>query len=138
MMGSAASSWFWIWSTLVVIGFALLGYLAYRMVRSRGPGTAPARTRAARRILDERFARGEIDEAEYRPPHGPAMNPVPISRRRALLLGGLGTAMMLTGATGWVATAATVAGPVGSPAPPARSCSSRLCSTVAAAGWRSS
>lgn len=66
MMGTAASSWFWIWPTLVVIGLALLGYLAYRMIRGRGSGTAPDRTRAARRILDERFARGEIDEGEYR------------------------------------------------------------------------
>ena len=33
------------------------------------------------------------------------MNPVPISRRRALALGGLGTAALVAGATGWIATA---------------------------------
>ena len=63
MMGTAMMSWFWIWPTLVVVGLALLGYLAYRLMRN--PGGAPSGTGSARRILDERFARGEIDEEEF-------------------------------------------------------------------------
>ena len=61
MMGTAAMSWFWIWPTLVAIGLALLGYVAYRTVGSREPARPPAR-----RILDERLARGEIDADDYR------------------------------------------------------------------------
>ena len=64
MMATAASSWFWIWPTLVVLGSALLGYLGYRMIGSRPENRDTAGT--ARRILDERFARGEIDEGDYR------------------------------------------------------------------------
>ncbi len=66
MMGTAAMSWFWIWPTLVVIGLALLGYLAYRTVQSRGPERPAVRSGSARRILDERLARGEIDAEDYR------------------------------------------------------------------------
>jgi putative membrane protein len=64
MMGTAMMSWFWIWPTLVVIGLALLGYLAYRLTRN--PGGARSGTGSARRILDERLARGEIDEDDYK------------------------------------------------------------------------
>ena len=66
MMGTTATTWFWIWPTLVVIGLGLLGYLAYRMAQRRDPDGAPPQTGSARRILDERFARGEIDEDDYR------------------------------------------------------------------------
>ena len=66
MMGTAAMTWFWIWPTLVALGLVLLGYLAYRMVQSRNPDSPPDRSGSARRILDERFARGEIEEADYR------------------------------------------------------------------------
>jgi len=65
MMGTTTMSLFWIWPTLVVVGLALLGYLAYRMIRDR-PGRAPAGTGSARQILDERLARGEIDAEDYR------------------------------------------------------------------------
>lgn len=65
MMGTAAMSWFWIWPTLVVLGLVLLGYLSYRLIRSR-PGSPPVQGGSARRILDERFARGEIEEDEFR------------------------------------------------------------------------
>ncbi|GAY07666.1 hypothetical protein [Pseudonocardia sp. N23] len=61
MMATTAASWFWIWPTLAVIGLALLGYVAYRMAQSREPGRP-----SARRILDERLARGEIDADDYR------------------------------------------------------------------------
>ncbi|MCX6466473.1 MAG: SHOCT domain-containing protein [Pseudonocardiales bacterium] len=61
--------WSWIWPTLVVIGLVLLGYLAYRLVQNRRPGAdtaAVAGPTSARQILDERYARGEIDDEEYR------------------------------------------------------------------------
>lgn len=59
---------FWIWPVLVLIGVVLLGYLAYRLVQNRqpGPGAMVGSPGSARRILDERYARGEIDEQEYR------------------------------------------------------------------------
>lgn len=59
-MGTTMMSWFWIWPTLVVVGLALLGFLAFRLMRN--PGGAASGTGSARRILDERSARGEIDE----------------------------------------------------------------------------
>ena len=51
----------WVWPLLIVIGLGLLGYVAIRLVRDGSPASD-----AARRILDDRFARGEIDEQEYR------------------------------------------------------------------------
>ncbi|WP_250549450.1 SHOCT domain-containing protein [Pseudonocardia sp. H11422] len=59
------TGWFWIWPTLVLIGLGLLGYLTYQLVQGRGTGS-PAGASSARQILDERYARGEIDEQEYR------------------------------------------------------------------------
>ena len=66
MMGTAMMGWFWIWPTLVVLGLVLLGYLAYRLTVGRSASGAPGDAESARRILDERFARGEIDEGDYR------------------------------------------------------------------------
>ena len=66
MMGTITMSWFWIWPTLVIIGLVLLGYLAYRIVQTRGPERSAARTGSTRRILDEHLARGEIDADDYR------------------------------------------------------------------------
>lgn len=66
MMGTAAMSWFWIWPTLVVLGLVLLGYLAYRLTIGRPATGTSGNAESARRILDERFARGEIDEDDYR------------------------------------------------------------------------
>ena len=57
--------WFWIWPVLVLIGLVLLGYLAYRLASGRGAGPAAGRS-SPRQILDERYARGEIDDQEYR------------------------------------------------------------------------
>ena len=56
--------WFWIWPTLVLIGLVLLGYLTYRLTQGRGTGS-PAGRPSPRQILDERYARGEIDDQEY-------------------------------------------------------------------------
>lgn len=68
MMDGSMMGWFWIWPVLVLIGLILLGYLAYRLTQNRRPGTdtAPAAgPSSARQILDERYARGEIDREEY-------------------------------------------------------------------------
>ncbi|SCF44895.1 putative membrane protein [Micromonospora purpureochromogenes] len=51
----------WIWPVLTLAGLAALGYLTYRLAQP--PSTAAAT--AARTILDERYARGEIDDEEY-------------------------------------------------------------------------
>jgi putative membrane protein len=61
MMNSAGMGLFWLWPLLVVVGVVLLGYVIVRVragARTEGGDTA-------RRLLDERFARGEIDEQEY-------------------------------------------------------------------------
>lgn len=58
--------WMWVWPLLVVAGLALLGYLAVRLAAGGWPtGRTPVQG-SARAILDERYARGEIDEEEYR------------------------------------------------------------------------
>jgi putative membrane protein len=64
MMGPSMMGWFWIWPVLVLIGLVLLGYLAYRLVPGGGSGSVGPGS--AREILDERYARGEIDDEEYR------------------------------------------------------------------------
>ncbi|WP_231921216.1 SHOCT domain-containing protein [Micromonospora auratinigra] len=53
----------WIWSLLGLVVLAGLVWLVFRLTEGGRAGFAPS---AARRILDERYARGEIDEEEYR------------------------------------------------------------------------
>jgi putative membrane protein len=65
MMDGSMMGWFWLWPVLLLIGLALLGYMAYRLVQNGG-GDARGRPSSACQILDERYARGEIDEQEYR------------------------------------------------------------------------
>lgn len=68
-MGGAAMGWMWLWPVLVLAGLALLAYLCVRLAQG-GQGTSLAAPdpsgSAAQRILAERYARGEIDDEEYR------------------------------------------------------------------------
>lgn len=61
MMDGSTMGWFWVWPVLVVVGLVLLGYVVYRLVQGRGAGSGSALA-----ILDERYARGEIDDDDYR------------------------------------------------------------------------
>lgn len=51
---------FWL-VLLVLVGIALVALIRYLW---RGPGGEPSAS-SARRLLDERYARGEIERAEY-------------------------------------------------------------------------
>lgn len=61
--------WLWVWPVLTVAGLLMLGYVAVRLLRSKrisaSTGTGPSSDSSARRILDTRYARGEIDAEEY-------------------------------------------------------------------------
>ncbi|SDK22440.1 putative membrane protein [Actinopolyspora mzabensis] len=61
--------WIWVWPVLLVIALLVFAYLAMLFI-GRGPvrwsGGDSSERSSARRILDERFARGDIDEEEYR------------------------------------------------------------------------
>lgn len=66
------SGWMWVWGAALVIGvLTLVAGLVWAVVATthrRTPG-APADgvgPDLARRILDERYARGELDTQEYR------------------------------------------------------------------------
>ncbi|MBW0114311.1 SHOCT domain-containing protein [Pseudonocardia abyssalis] len=64
-MMDGSMGWLWIWPVFVVVGLVLLGYVAYGLVQRRG--TRPGAWRLpALRTLDERYARGEIDDHTYR------------------------------------------------------------------------
>lgn len=54
----------WIW--MLVFWALVIGGIVWAVSTRRSPGSGPPdSTGRARRILDERFARGEIDAAEY-------------------------------------------------------------------------
>ena len=65
--GDHMHGWWWVMGIGWLIFLAVLVVLGYFLVRHL---TEPARGRprrsTAEEVLDERFARGEIDEAEYR------------------------------------------------------------------------
>ncbi|MGY1591242.1 SHOCT domain-containing protein [Geodermatophilus sp. SYSU D00708] len=62
----------WGWGATAVVVLLLLGLLVVgslllaRRVRRPAPGSYPPPVRSAEQLLAERFARGEIDEEEYR------------------------------------------------------------------------
>ncbi|MQA83725.1 MAG: SHOCT domain-containing protein [Streptosporangiales bacterium] len=71
--------WWWIaWPIGWLVFLAVVGLVVWAVVRAsqrnqpaatgytQGVGYVPSATEGARRILAERFARGEIDEEEYR------------------------------------------------------------------------
>lgn len=68
-MGMAAG-WGWVFLILVLVGLTALVVLLVRLASgglapgSRDPGPADPQ-RQARAILDERYAKGEIDSEEY-------------------------------------------------------------------------
>jgi len=62
MMGGWSMGLIWIWPALVLGGLLLLGYVGVRLVQDSQSG---APSISARQILDERYARGDIDEDEY-------------------------------------------------------------------------
>lgn len=71
--GATGGGWWWIaWPIGWTVFLALLGVGVWLIIRATArnrPATmayAPSPTENARRILGERFARGEIDEEEYR------------------------------------------------------------------------
>jgi putative membrane protein len=57
--------WMWVWPVFVVAGLVFLVYGVVRLAQSRSPAPGGPGS-SAQRILDERLARGEIDEDEYR------------------------------------------------------------------------
>jgi putative membrane protein len=67
MMGNGFGGWMWPFGLLVLIGIALLIVVAVRALGggiSRGT-TPPPQHRRAREVLDERYARGELNTEEY-------------------------------------------------------------------------
>jgi putative membrane protein len=65
MMGGAAVGWMWVWPVLILAGLLVISYVAVRLAQSRRRSSDPGPGSAARRILDERYARGDIDTDEY-------------------------------------------------------------------------
>ena len=66
--GSFGMGWMWLWWLLIAAGVValIIGLVAAARPREREARDARRGRRSAREILDERFARGEIDQEEYR------------------------------------------------------------------------
>jgi putative membrane protein len=65
--------WLWLFGLLVVLGITLVVVVLVRVLSgginrsgSDGPGDPPPVPSQARRILDQRYARGELSTEEYR------------------------------------------------------------------------
>ena len=66
--------WMWIFWVLIVIGVVLLAIVVIHLLRGRGTRAGEEHDRperatgalSARQILEQRYARGEIDTEEYR------------------------------------------------------------------------
>lgn len=65
MWDGAMAGWMIVWSILILAGLVALIMLAVRTFSS-GPGGRTGGRASARRILDERYARGDISDEEYR------------------------------------------------------------------------
>ncbi|MGN6446450.1 DUF1707 domain-containing protein [Amnibacterium sp.] len=63
MFGWFGGGW-WLWG-LVLVGVVLLVVLVVRVVAARAGRPGVTGRSAARRLLDERFARGELTTEEY-------------------------------------------------------------------------
>lgn len=59
-------TWMWAWPGLLLVGVVVLGAVAYGLLRGAKTEEAPPGGITAREILDERYARGELDGEEYR------------------------------------------------------------------------
>ncbi len=66
MMNGVLMGWMWIWPVLVLVGLVAIVNAVVLWARGGSGRSAPDTVGRARQILDERFARGEIDEGEYR------------------------------------------------------------------------
>lgn len=64
MMHGWMFGWMWIWPLLVLSSLVLLVVGLVWLAQGRWPGVRDIGG-SARRILDERYARGEIDDEEY-------------------------------------------------------------------------
>lgn len=61
------SGWMWFGGVFWLLFLAaLVALIVWLVTRGTGGGRPSSEDDRARRILDERFARGEIDEEEYR------------------------------------------------------------------------
>lgn len=60
----------WVWPMLVLVGVLILGYASLRLVGSHRSVTASdpdgGCAARARRRLDARYARGDLDDEQYR------------------------------------------------------------------------
>lgn len=66
MWDGSMMGWMWIWPVLIMAGLLIIGYLTVRLLANgRSTESATSGRASAREILDERYARGEIDEEEY-------------------------------------------------------------------------
>jgi putative membrane protein len=68
MMGGWTIGGMWVWPVLIVAGLLLVGYVTIRLPRGGQlppPTESDSTGSAARRVLDERYARGEIDADDY-------------------------------------------------------------------------
>jgi putative membrane protein len=61
------SAWEWVWMTAMMVAFwGVIVWLVIYVVRSGGVHESTSqRDRSPEQLVDERFARGEIDEDEY-------------------------------------------------------------------------
>ena len=66
-MGWWGMGWSWVFLILLLVGITVLIVLLVRVFAVRDPRQSPHRTESnrARELLDERYARGEIDTTEY-------------------------------------------------------------------------